>query len=46
MSMVGKRRCQDKILVERQWRTVKYQKATLKAYSNAVEASTELKAFF
>ncbi len=45
-SMDGKGRYQDNILLERLWRTVKYEEVYLKAYVNAVEARRELGAYF
>ena len=42
----GKGRYGDNILVERLWRTVKYEEVYLKAYANATEARRELCAYF
>ena len=44
--MDGKGRYTDNILVERLWRTVKYEEVYLKAYANASEARRELGAYF
>ena len=38
ISMDGRGRYQDNILVERLWRTVKYEEVYLKAYANGLEA--------
>ena len=46
ISMDGKGRYADNILVERLWRTVKYEEVYLKAYVNAGEARRELGAYF
>ena len=46
ISMDGKGRYTDNILVERLWRTVKYEEMYLKAYANASEARRELDAYF
>ena len=46
ISMDGKGRYQDNILVERLWRPVKYEEVHLKAYANAVEARRELRTYF
>jgi putative transposase len=46
VSMTGARRCWDNIMVERLWRTVKYEEVYLKAYANLVEARVALKAYF
>ena len=41
ISMDGRGRYQDNILVERLWRTVKYEEVYLKAYANGLEARRE-----
>ena len=46
ISMDGKGHYGDNILVERLWRTVKYEEVYLKAYVNAFEARRELGAYF
>ena len=46
ISMDGKGRYSGNILVERLWRTVKYEEVYLKAYINAVKARRELGAYF
>ena len=46
ISMDGKGRYADNILVERLWRTVKYEEVYLKAYASAGEARRELGAYF
>ncbi len=46
ISMDGKGRYADNILLERLWRTVKYEEVYLKAYSNGREAKAELEAYF
>ena len=46
ISMDGKGRYQDNIMVERLWRTVKYEEVYLKAYAGAGEARKELGAYF
>ena len=46
ISMDGKGRYNDNILVERLWRTVKYEEVYLKAYANPSEARRELSAYF
>ena len=45
-SMDGKGRYADNILVERLWRTVKYEEVYLKAYSGGKEAHAALDAYF
>ena len=45
ISMDGKGRYTDNIFVERLWRTVKYEEAYLKAYSNGREARAGLDAY-
>ena len=42
ISQHGKGRYQDNIMVERLWRTVKYEEVYLKAYAGAGEARREL----
>ena len=46
ISMDGKGRFQDNIMVERLWRTVKYEEVYLKAYAGAGEARKEIGAYF
>ena len=46
ISMDGKGRYADNILLERLWRTVKYEEVYLKAYSNGREARAGLDAYF
>ena len=46
ISMDGKGRYSDNILVERRWRTVKYEEVDLKAYADAHEARRELEDYF
>ena len=46
ISMDGKGRYADNILVERLWRTVKYEEVYLKAYSGGKEANAALDAYF
>ena len=46
ISMDGKGRYTDNILLERLWRTVKYEEVYLKAYSNGREAKAGLDAYF
>ena len=46
ISMDGKGRYADNILLDRLWRTVKYEKVYLKAYSNGREAKTGLDVYF
>ena len=45
ISWSGRRRCYDNILVERLWRTLKYEEVYLRAYSDAWEAETCLAQF-
>jgi len=45
ISWSGKRRCYDNILVERLWRTVKYEEVYLHAYSDGWEAEISLAHF-
>ena len=44
--MDGKGRYADNILLDRLWRTVKYEKVYLKAYSNGREAKAGLDVYF
>ena len=46
ISMDGRGRYQDNILVERLWRTVKYEEVYLKAYANGLEARNGLREYF
>ena len=46
ISMDGRGRYQDNILVERLWRTVKYEEVYLKAYVNGLEARNGLREYF
>lgn len=46
ISWSGRRRCFDNILVERLWRTVKYEEVYLRAYSDGWEAEISLARFF
>ena len=46
ISMDGKGRYRDNILVERLWRTVKYEEVYLKAYTSASETRRGLGAYF
>ena len=43
ISVDGRGRYQDNILVERLWRTVKYEEVYLKAYANGLEARNGLR---
>jgi putative transposase len=45
ISWSGRKRCYDNILVERLWRTVKYEEVYLRAYSDGWEAETSLARF-
>ena len=45
ISMDGRGRYQDNILVERLWRTVKYEEVYLKAYANGLEARRGLREY-
>ncbi|MFN9622272.1 MAG: IS3 family transposase, partial [Cyanobacteriota bacterium] len=45
ISWSGKKRCYDNILVERMWRTVKYEEVYLRAYSDGWEAEISLARF-
>ena len=46
ISKDGKGRYQENIMMERLWRTVKYEEIYLKAYAGAVEARKEIGAYF
>ena len=46
ISMDGRGRYQDNILLERLWRTVKYEEVYLKAYANGLEARRGLREYF
>ena len=46
ISMDGKGRYSDNILVERLWRTVKYEEVYLKAYASVLEAQRGLQDYF
>ena len=46
ISWSGRKRCFDNILVERLWRTVKYEEVYLRAYSDGWEAEVSLARFF
>jgi putative transposase len=46
ISMDGQGRWRDNVLVERLWRTVKYEEVYLHAYANAKEAQRELTRYF
>ena len=45
ISWSGRRRCYDNILVERLWRTVKYEEVYLRAYSDGWDAEISLARF-
>ena len=45
VSMDGKGRCMDNVLVERLWRSVKYEEVYLKAYQNGTEARRGIGAY-
>jgi putative transposase len=45
ISWSGRKRCYDNILVERLWRTVKYEEVYLRAYSDGLEAEISLAHF-
>ncbi len=45
LSMDGKGRCIDNVLVERLWRTVKHDEIYLESYRSQVEAETNLAVF-
>jgi len=46
ISWSGRGRCFDNILVERLWRTIKYEEVYLRAYSDGWEAEISLVRFF
>ena len=46
ISMDGKGRAMDNIMIERLWRTVKYEEIYLKEYRDVSELKTALKAYF
>jgi len=46
ISWTGRERCYDNILVERLWRTVKYEEVYLDAYSDGWEAEISLARLF
>jgi len=46
ISMDGKGRCMDNIMIERLWRSVKYEEIYLKEYSNIEELKRSLKTYF
>ncbi len=45
ISWSGRKRCYDNILVERLWRTLKYEEVYRRAYSNGWEAEISLARF-
>ncbi len=45
ISWSSRKRCYDNILVERLWRTVKYEEVYLRAYSDGWEAEINLARF-
>ncbi len=45
ISWSGRKRCYDNILVERLWRTLKYEEVYLRAYSNGWESEISLARF-
>jgi putative transposase len=45
ISWSGRKRCKDNILVERLWRTIKYEEVFLRAYSDGWEAEISLARF-
>jgi putative transposase len=45
ISWSGRKRCYDNILVERLWRTLKYEEVYLRAYSDGWEAGISLARF-
>ncbi|MCC5023111.1 MAG: integrase core domain-containing protein [Candidatus Synoicihabitans palmerolidicus] len=45
LSMDGKGRCLDHVLVERLWRSVKYEEVYLKRYETMVEAHANLETY-
>jgi len=46
ISMDGRGRWMDNVLIERLWRTVKYEEVYLKGYASVREAKTQLSAYF
>lgn len=46
ISMDGRGRWMDNVMIERLWRTVKYEEVYLKGYANVREAKTQLSAYF
>ncbi|UXI51567.1 integrase core domain-containing protein [Acinetobacter variabilis] len=46
ISMDGKGRWVDNVMVERLWRSVKYEEVYLKAYSSVTDAKKQLSAYF
>ena len=46
VSMDGKGRCVDNVLIERLWRTVKYEEVYLRAYESGSQARAGLGAYF
>ncbi|MEV8218120.1 IS3 family transposase [Micrococcus luteus] len=46
ISMDGKGRWVDNVMIERLWRSVKYEEVYLKAYSNVFDAKKQLNAYF
>ena len=46
ISMDGKGRWVDNVMVERLWRSVKYEEVYLKAYSSVTDAKKQLNAYF
>jgi putative transposase len=45
ISWSGRKRCYDNILVERLWRTLKYEEVYLRAYSDGWDAEISLARF-
>lgn len=45
LSMVGKGRCLDNILIERFWRTLKYEDVYLRSYTSVADARSRIGAF-
>ena len=43
LSMVGKGRCSDNIMIERFWRSLKYEEVYLQAYDSVLEARQQIK---
>jgi putative transposase len=46
ISMDGKGRWIDNVLIERLWRSVKYEEVYLRAYTNGTDARTSLARYF